>query len=123
MTAQDNYFYQSLHELVTSGTLPDGHPLLAAPLDPFSAGTTASEKLAIRELKQLAGERWAYELRRLWYGYISSGRRISALRQGAIYLALYDAPLRSLLSDVFEMPALQLWDPEKERQFYERVTS
>lgn len=128
MNRNADYFIGMLRQLVTSGTLPPGHPLLACPLDPFASGTNLSEKRALRELRALAGERWCYELRRLYYGYISSGRRISSIHTGLVYLALYDDDLRELLRSheaegVFVLPKLQLWDEEAEARFYARHAS
>jgi hypothetical protein len=111
--AQSHYFFDALCQMLISGDFPDGHPLLLCPLDPFSAGTNTTEKRAIATLNTLAGHRWAYALRCLHYGFVNSGRRVSALRAGLIYCAMYDSELRSLLRshpDVFQMPALQLWD-------------
>lgn len=124
MTVQTNYFYDTLRELVTVGTLPPGHPLTSCPIEPFSAGTNTAEKSAIRELRRLAGDRWAYDLRRLYYGFICSGRRISAIHTGLVYLSMYDDELRELLRahpDVFQLPHLQLWDELAEKRFYAKI--
>jgi hypothetical protein len=121
---KDTYFLDTLRDLVTVGTLPPGHPLASCPADSLSAGTNLSEKAAIRELRRLAGERWAYELRRLHYGFVQADRRVSALRAGLIYLCLDDSELRALLRarpDIFELPHLQLWDETLERKFYEKI--
>lgn len=120
-SSQEGFFCNTLRELVTTGTLSDDHPLKHCPLDPFTSGSSSAEKRAVATLNKLAGPHFSLLMRRLWYGYVCSGRRISALRQGAIYLALYDDELRALLADVFELPNLQLWDEQKTARFYETI--
>lgn len=123
---QSHYFYDTLKQLVTSGKLPLDHPLLHCPLDPFTSGSSSAERRAVAELNRAVGPCWAYDLRRLYYGYVCSGRRVSALRSGLVYLCMYDDELRQLLHShedegIIVLPALQLWDEQAERRFYERI--
>ncbi|SRR6266487_2546318 len=94
--AQTRYFYATLKTLASGRALPVEHPLTTCPVDPFSIGSTSVEQRAARKLHANCGN-WSYDLRRLHYGFVVSGRRLASLHMGLGTLTIADDELRTLL--------------------------